>query len=68
METLKNEVSYGIVKDNGKKPLLWFDTYEKALKYSLLLRYPNTIIRRTVSYKVEAITGFYVNREENNED
>lgn len=67
METLKNEVSYGIVKDNGKKPLLWFDTYEKALKYSLLLRYPNTIIRRTVSYKVEAITGFYVDRE-NNED
>ena len=68
METLKNEISYGIVKDNGKKPLLWFNTYEKALKYSLLLRYPNTIIRRTVSYKVEAITGFYVNREENDEE
>ena len=67
METLKNEISYGIVKDNGKKPLLWFDTYEKALKYSLLLRYPNTIIRRTVSYKVEAITGFYVNRENEEE-
>lgn len=67
METLKNEISYGIVKDNGKKSLLWFDTYEKALKYSLLLRCPNTIIRRTVSYKVEAITGFYVNRENDEE-
>lgn len=68
MDALKNEVTYGIMKDNGKKPLIWFDSYEKALKFSLMLRYPNTIIKREIKYKVEAITGFYVNREENNED
>ena len=63
MEALKNEITYGIMKDGGKKPLIWFDSYEKALKFSLMLRYPNTIIKREITYKVEAITGFYVNRE-----
>ena len=63
MEALKNEITYGIMKDSGKKPLIWFDSYEKALKFSLMLRYPNTIIKREITYKVEAITGFYVNRE-----
>ena len=32
MDALKNEITYGIMKDNGKKPLIWFDSYDKDNK------------------------------------
>lgn len=67
-KALENEITYGVMKNADKKPLIWFDSYEKALKFGMMLHSPNTIIRRTISYKVEAITGFYVERNDENEN
>lgn len=68
MEALKNEVTYGILTDNGKKPLVWFDSYDKAektaWKYARFLKTPCTIVKRVTEYSVAAVMGFYVDREE----
>lgn len=66
-KALENKITYGVMKNADKKSLIWFNSYEKALKFGMMLNCPNTIIRRTISYKDEVITGFYVERE-NNED
>lgn len=73
METLKNEVTYGILLDNCKKPLVWYDSYDKAekaaWKYARFLKAPCTIVKRVTAYSVAAVMGFYVERENNeNED
>lgn len=73
MDALKNEISYGILTDGGKKPIVWFSSYEKAEKaawqYARFLKTPCTIVKRVTSYSVAAVMGFYVERESNeNED
>lgn len=67
-EALESEITYGVMKNADKKPLIWFDSYEKALKFGLMLNSPNKIVRRTISYKVEAIMGFYVELNDENEN
>lgn len=73
METLKSEVTYGILLDNVKKPLVWYDSYDKAekiaWKYARFLKTPCTIVKRVTAYSVAAVMGFYVEQENNeNED
>lgn len=66
----KNEVAYGILTDSGKKPLVWFDSYEKAektaWKYARFLKTPCTIVKRVTAYSVAAIVGFYVENTDEN--
>lgn len=73
MDALKSETSYGILTDGGKKPLVWYSSYDKAEKtawqYARFLKKPCTIVKRVTVYSVAAVMGFYVERENNeNED
>lgn len=69
-EALESEITYGVMKGTDKKPLLWFDSYEKAEKYARFanLNEPCSIIKRVKSYSVAAIVGFYVENTENTDE
>jgi hypothetical protein len=56
------------MKGTSKKPLIWFDSYEKAERYARLanLNEPCSIIKRVKSYSVAAIVGFYVENTDEN--